>query len=141
MKAKITMLLIVGALFLMSNVVNAQQVLNGTKVVKSRGVSEYVIPTSDVAIEKPVMSRGGCVVKFDNWTGYYIDLWVDKVYKGRLNPWENSQLILPEGYADVFCRTLGETYQWQSSGECNEEFLLKLETEEAETPATGGENF
>ncbi len=141
MKAKITMLLIVGALFFMSNVVNAQQVLNGTKVVKSRGVSEYVIPAGDVAMEKPVLSRGGCVVKFDNWTGYYVDLWVDKVYKGRLNPWENSQLILPEGYAEVFCRTLGETYQWQSEGQCNEEFLLKLETEGAETPADSGSEF
>ncbi len=141
MKTKITMLLVVGALFFISNVVNAQQVLNGTKVVKSRGVSEYVIPTGDVAIEKPVLSRGGCVVKFDNWTGYYIDLWVDKVYKGRLNPWENSQLVLPEGYAEVFCRTLGETYQWQSSGECNEEFLLKLETEESGASSTEGGDF
>lgn len=141
MKTKITMLLVVGAFFFISNVVNAQQVLNGTKVVKSRGVSEYVIPTGDVAIEKPVLSRGGCVVKFDNWTGYYIDLWVDKVYKGRLNPWENSQLVLPEGYTEVFCRTLGETYQWQSSGECNEEFLLKLETEGSGASSTEGGDF
>jgi hypothetical protein len=141
MKAKITMLLLVGAFFLVSNVLNAQQVLNGTKVVKSRGVSEYVIPSGDVAIEKPVMSRGGCVVKFDNWTGYYIDLWVDKVYKGRLNPWENSQLVLPEGYTEVYCRTMGETYQWQSSGECNEEFSLKLETEGAESQSTDSQDF
>ena len=39
---------------------------------------------------------------------------------------ENSQLLLPEGYK-VYCRTMGETYQWQSAGKCNEEFLLKLE--------------
>lgn len=141
MKAKITMLLLVGAFFLVSNVLNAQQVLNGTKVVKSRGVSEYVIPSGDVEIEKPVMSRGGCVVKFDNWTGFYIDLWVDKVYKGRLNPWENSQLVLPEGYTEVYCRTMGESYQWQSSGECNEEFSLKLETEGAESQSTDSQDF
>jgi hypothetical protein len=141
MKAKITMLLLVGAFFLVSNVANAQQVLNGSKVVKSRGVSEYVIPSGDVAIEKPVLSRGGCVVKFDNWTGFYIDLWVDKVYKGRLNPWENSQLVLPEGYTEVYCRTMGETYQWQSSGECNEEFSLKLETEGAESQSTDSQDF
>lgn len=141
MKTKITMLLLVGAFFLVSNVMNAQQVINGNKVVKSRGVSEYVIPSGDVAIAKPVISRGGCVVKFDNWTGYYIDLWVDKVYKGRLNPWENSQLVLPEGYAEVYCRSMGETYQWQSSGECNEEFLLKLETEGAESKTSDGQDF
>ena len=135
MKAKITMLLIAGALFFISNAAIAQTVLSGSKVTKSRGVSEYVVPAEDFLVEKPVLSRGGCLVKFDNWTGYYVDLWVDKVYKGRLNPWENSQLILPKGYTEVYCRTMGETYQWQSSGECNEEFLLKLEAEEAETKA------
>jgi hypothetical protein len=143
MKAKITMLLIAGAIFCFTNFVNAQTELQGTKVVKSRGVSEYVIPAGDVAVEKPILSRGGCVVKFDNWTGFYVDLWVDKAYKGRLNPWENSQLILPEGYAEVYCRTMGDTYQWKSSGECNEEFLLKLETGEgeAETQGTDSQDF
>ncbi len=140
MKAKITMLLIVGAAFFFVNQLNAQTVLSGSKVVKSRGVSEYVIPTGDVAIEKPVLSRGGCVVDLDNWTGYYIDIWVDKVYKGRLNPWENSQMILSEDYAEVFCRTMGETYQWQSAGECNEKFQLKLE-EEAETEESSSDEF
>ncbi|HNQ69569.1 MAG TPA: hypothetical protein PKN32_14410 [Bacteroidales bacterium] len=132
MKAKITMLLITGAIFFMSNVLNAQEVLTATKVVKSRGVSEYVIPEGDTFLEKPILSRGGCTVKFDNWTGFYVDLWVDKVYKGRLNPWEDSQLILPQGYTEVYCRTMGETYQWQSVGECNEQFVLKLETEDLE---------
>ncbi len=144
MKAKITMLLIVGAAFFFVNQLNAQTVINGSKVVKSRGVSEYVIPTGDVSVEKPVLSRGGCVVDFDNWTGYYVDVWVDKIYKGRLNPWEASQLILPEGYAEVFCRTMGETYQWQSEGQCNEEFQLKLETDEdieIEADDSDGEDF
>lgn len=141
MKAKITMILFAGVLFFFCNSLYAQTELNASKVVKSRGVSEYVVPEGDFFLEKPVLSRGGCVVKFDNWTGYYIDLWVDKVYKGRLNPWENSQLILPEGYAEVYCRTMGETYQWQSAGECNEEFLLKLETEETESTTTGDQSF
>lgn len=137
MKAKITIIMIVGAAFFFVNQLNAQTVLNASKVVKSRGVSEYVIPSGDIAIEKPVLSRGGCVVALDNWTGYYVDIWVDKVYKGRLCPWENSQLILPEGYAEVYCRTMGETYQWQSAGECNEQFQLKLEEEVEETEGSG----
>ncbi len=127
MRSKITILVLLGAFFFLANTVDAQNVLTGQKFVKSRGASEYVIPSGDVAIQKPALSRGGCLIKFDNWTGYYVDLWIDKVYKGRLNPWENSQVLLPEGYTEVYCRTMGETYQWQSSGKCNEEFLLKLE--------------
>ncbi|MCK9255631.1 MAG: hypothetical protein GX793_01660 [Bacteroidales bacterium] len=127
MRTKITFLVLLGAFFFLANTAEAQKVINAQKFVKSRGVSEYVIPSGDLAIEKPALSRGGCLIKFDNWTGYYVDLWVDKVYKGRLNPWENSQLLLPQGYTEVYCRTMGETYQWQSAGKCNEEFLLKLE--------------
>lgn len=131
MNTKIFTLSLICGLFFISNVLSAQEVLMATKVVKSRGAaSEYVVPSGDKYLEKPVLSRGGCLVKFDNWTGYYVDIWVDKTYKGRLNPWENSQLLLPEGYASVFCRTMGDTFQWQSAGECNEEFLLKLETED-----------
>jgi len=141
MRTKLTFLVFLGAFFFLANTVEAQKVITAQKYVKSRGASEYVIPSGDLAIEKPVLSRGGCLIKFDNWTGYYVDLWVDKVYKGRLNPWENSQLVLPEGYTEVYCRTMGETYQWQSSGECNEEFLLKLETEGAESQSSDSQDF
>ncbi len=130
MKAKIKVILIVGLALFFVNQLNAQKTITATKVVKSRGISEYVVPTGDLAVEKPVLSRGGCLVKLDNWTGYYVDIWVDKVYKGRLNPWENSQLVLPESSSEVYCRTIGETYQWQSEGECNEEYHLKLEEKE-----------
>ncbi len=132
MKAKVTVLMMMVAFFFASQV-SAQEVLTATKVVKSRGAqSEYVVPEGDFAIERPVLSRGGCVVKLDNWTGYYVDIWVDKAYKGRLNPWENSQLILPEGFNEVYCRTMGESYQWQSGGECNEQFVLQVPEEDEE---------
>ena len=130
MKAKVTFLMVMVAFFFASQV-SAQEILTATRVVKSRGAqSEYVVPQGDNAIERPVLSRGGCVVKLDNWTGYYVDIWVDKAYKGRLNPWENSQLILPEGFNEVYCRTMGESYQWQSSGECNEQFVLQVPEED-----------
>ena len=130
MKAKVTLLMVMVAFFFASQV-SAQEILTATRVVKSRGAqSEYVVPQGDNAIERPVLSRGGCVVKLDNWTGYYVDIWVNKTYKGRLNPWENSQLILTESIEEVFCRTMGESYQWQSKSECNEQFVLQVPEED-----------
>ena len=126
-------LLTIGVLFTMAFACVAQEVLTATRVVKSRGAeSEYVLPdmNDEVAIERPVLSRGGCVVKIDNWTGYYVDLWVDKNYKGSLNPWENSQLIMPNGFDEIYCRTMGESYQWMAGGECNEQFVLSLPEED-----------
>ena len=126
-------LLTMAVLFAMAFACVAQEVLTATRVVKSRGAeSEYVLPdmNDEVAIERPVLSRGGCVVKIDNWTGYYVDLWVDKNYKGRLNPWENSQLIMPNGFDEIYCRTMGESYQWMAGGECNEQFVQSLPEED-----------
>ncbi|PLX08024.1 MAG: hypothetical protein C0596_08735 [Marinilabiliales bacterium] len=74
-------------------------------------------------------------------TGYYIDVWVDKAYMGRLNPWENTELILPEGYTDVYCRTLDETYQWGSASNFNEQYQLKLETEDIDGTESTESNF
>ena len=126
-------ILTMAVLFAMAFACVAQEVLTATRVVKSRGAeSEYVLPdmTEEVAIDRPVLSRGGCVVKIDNWTGYYVDLWVDKTYKGRLNPWENSQLIMPNGFNEIYCRTMGESYQWMAAGECNEQFVLSMPEED-----------
>ena len=125
---------IIAIVFLFISVCSfSQQILTATKVAKSRGaVSEYVLPnsTEETPIDRPVLSRGGCVVKLDNWTGYYVDIWVDKNYKGRLNPWENSQMIMPNGFNEIYCRTMGESYQWVSGGECNEQFVLSLPDDE-----------
>ena len=66
MKAKVTFLMVMVAFFFASQV-SAQEILTATRVVKSRGAqSEYVVPQGDNAIERPVLSRGGCVVKLDN---------------------------------------------------------------------------
>jgi hypothetical protein len=104
---------------------------NMTKII-SRGVSEYVIPAGDVIVEQSVISGGTCIVQFNNLTGYYIDVWVDKIYMGRLNPWENTELILPDEYADVYCRTMGNTFHWGSAIGFDEQYQLKLETEKVE---------
>jgi len=113
---------------------------NTTRIV-SRGVKQYIIPPDDIFVDKPLLSEGSCVVQFDNMTGYYIDVWVDKAYMGRLNPWENTELILPEGYTDVYCRTFDETYQWGSASNFNEQYQLKLETEDIDGTESTESNF
>ncbi len=143
MKAKSLLLVLVPLTFVlfMSNISSAQEVIMGEKVVKSRGVDQYVVPAMDEFVDRPVLSRGGCVVKVDNWTGYYVDVWVDKLYKGRLNPWASNQMILNKGWTEVYARTMGESYQWKSAGECNEQLVLKLEAMESVEEKTESEDF
>lgn len=105
----------------------AQQVLMGEKFVQTRTLSAYYIPDSDDLVEQVEQTDDACVVKLDNWTGHYIDFWVDKIYKGRLSPWASNQVVVGSKWTEIYCRTLGQSYQWKAEGECNEEFQLKLE--------------
>ncbi len=127
MKTNVLTVLILSSLMLIGNLSLAQQVLVGEKYVQTRTIQQYLIPDTDEEIEQPVLSGHSCVVKVDNWTGHYIDIWIDSLYKGRLDPWASKQMIIGGNWTEVYCRTIGKTYQWKSSGACNEEFKLKLE--------------
>ena len=37
--------------------------------------------------------RGYCYIWFDNPTGYYVDIWVEDIYQGRLAPYSTSVRI------------------------------------------------
>jgi hypothetical protein len=132
MKTKFLFPICVLFLLCYSNFSTAQRVLVGEKMLHTRAISAYVIPNLDTQVEELVSSSESCIVKLDNWTGLYIDVWVDKIYKGRLNPWSESQVIVGTKWTEIYCKTMGQTYEWSAEGDCQEEFQLKLETEEPE---------
>ena len=45
-------------------------------------------PTTDESVSEPTISRGGtCSMDFVNNAGYFIDIWFDEKYIGRISPW------------------------------------------------------
>jgi len=115
-------------LVLTINYSNAQtkgQDVIGQKVEASRGV-KYERPTEDVVAPKENTRGGVCCLGFDNYTGYYLDIWVDETYRGRVAPYDYDDLCVAGGITTWYAETAGGTYYWNGSGDCEGSFNIKL---------------
>jgi hypothetical protein len=106
----------------------AQERTVATPEKKSRGEA-LVLPDDSKPVAKPDFSkaRGTCCLDFDNWTGYYIDVWVDSEYRGRVSPWEDGDVCVGDGWTTWQAKTAGGTYSWSGSGACSSYVTIKLE--------------
>jgi hypothetical protein len=79
-------------------------------------------PTDDKPREKS-KKRGYCYIWFDNPTGYYIDIWVEDIYQGRLAPYSTSVRIdvwTPGDWTKWYAQTIGGSYYWSQNSYCND---------------------
>jgi hypothetical protein len=79
-------------------------------------------PTDEKPREKS-KTRGYCYIWFDNPTGYYVDVWVEDIYQGRLPPYSTSVRIdvwTPGNWTKWYAQTAGGTYYWSNTGYCND---------------------
>ncbi|MFN5169080.1 MAG: hypothetical protein ACK5DD_05615 [Cyclobacteriaceae bacterium] len=106
-------------MLLLSTESYAQKEITASKVEKSRGASQRALPDDSKPTVKPDKSRGSCCLEFDNYTGYYIDVWVDNAYRGRVAPWDLGSICVGNGYTTWYAETAGGTYSWSDSGQCN----------------------
>jgi hypothetical protein len=67
--------------------------------------------------------RGYCYLWFDNPTGYYVDIWVEDIYQGRLAPYATSVRIdvwTPGDWSKWYAQTAGGSYYWTNTSYCND---------------------
>lgn len=105
--------------------------ITAQKVEKSRGENpniEFSVPNTDDNPEpQPEKERGAyCGIDFENWTGYYVEVYVNSIYRGTLAPWSKSSLTVYAGYTTIYCITTGGTYEWANTGSCDYYFTYKL---------------
>lgn len=101
--------------------------VKASKVEKSRGTNPNIksgAPATDKAVEK---QRGNCNIYFDNYTGYVVNVYVDGYFKGTVDAWGGGWVTVGSGYTTVYCQTTGGTYEWAATGDCSEEYRMKLE--------------
>jgi hypothetical protein len=87
-------------------------------------------PAGDAPVSKP-KKRGYCYMKMDNYTGYYVDIWVEDTYMGRLSPYATSvqfDVWVPGNWTHWYAKTAGGTYYWSNDSYCNDSrtFTLNL---------------
>jgi len=99
-----------------------------TSAAKTPPSAKFSVPTQDVAAAKPDPTRAECCLNFDNWTGYWINVWVDGTYKGQVAPWSDGYVCVGEGWTTWYAETSGKTYYWNGSGKtCRGDWNLRLE--------------
>jgi hypothetical protein len=106
---------------------NAKKVtVKGVKAAKHAGADPNIKqdrPSTDVVKEK---SRGNCSVDFYNHTGYTINVYMDGVFWGTLAPYASGNVTDGSGYTKIYCVTVGGTYSWSASGNCDHKFQYDL---------------
>ena len=111
--------------------------IKATKVEKSRGENpnikkDFTCNAADVAVPKPAKSRGDlCSIKVDNWTGFYVKVFVDGDFYGWVSPWEDGSVTVYSGYTTVYCITAGGTLEWSGAGSCDGEYEYKISADNA----------
>lgn len=102
--------------------------VNAKTVDATRGANPNIkseAPTTDAAQPQ---ARGGasCDIYFSNYTGYYVNIYVDGYYRGQLSPWGAGTVSVADGYTSVYCITAGKTLEWSDAGNCFGAFTFKL---------------
>ena len=95
-------------------------------VVANRGANPNIKsgpPTADKAETK---SRGTCSVYFSNYTGLYINIYVDGYYKGQLSPYGGGTVSVGDGYTTIYCISAGATRDWSAAGNCSGSYTYSL---------------
>ena len=73
------------------------------------GDSKLMVPTEDEVRPKS-KKRGYCYLYLDNYTGYYVDVWVEDQYQGRLSPYATSvrfDVWTPGNYTHWYAKSAG----------------------------------
>jgi hypothetical protein len=121
MKKKIIGILAAGCMLLaFSTTASAQKKITvkveSQKVDATRGSNPNIkseAPTTDAPESK---SRGTCMIDFTNYTGYYINVYVDGYYKGQLSPYGKGTVYVGDGYTTIYGLSAGGTVEWPTKG-------------------------
>lgn len=104
--------------------------VKATKMAGARGKDKIKtdVPTTDVAAPKPA-ERGSvseCHLTFDNYTGYWIKIYVDGNFKGYVEPWGTGEVWVYGGWTSWYAESAGGTYYWENSGDCYSDWWVNL---------------
>ncbi len=88
-------------------------------------------PTNDknpmpASFKKGEKEGEDCEIIFDNYTGYFIEVYLDGEYKGTIGDWGTLYVTKNAGYTKVYCITTGGTKEWEVKGDCDGNFLWKI---------------
>ena len=96
-------------------------------LTKSRGANPNIKQGMSSATTVRPKSRGEvCELTFDNYTGMFIQCYVDGNYQCTVGPWGKVRVNIAGGYTNVYYVNMADTQYWKGSGECDVEYNYDL---------------
>ncbi len=104
--------------------------VKATKMVGVRGPGKVKndVPTTDVVLPAPTNRGSGseCLLTFDNFTGFWIKVYVDGNFKRYVEPWRTGEVTVYGGWTTWYCETTGGNMSWENSGDCYLDWWINL---------------
>jgi hypothetical protein len=123
-------LTIIGLTVAFGNNATAQAARKKVAVTAQEVKEKKDLPGPD-ATPREKKTRGYCYVYFDNFTGNYVDIWVEGIYQGRLSPYATSVRVdvwVPGNWTKWYAQSTDGGLSWSNSSYCNDSrtFTLNL---------------
>ncbi|HMO32958.1 MAG TPA: hypothetical protein PKE63_08880 [Lacibacter sp.] len=100
-----------------------KQVLYAANVVTPR---DLPVPASR---PPSATTRGYCYLMYTNYTGFFVDIWVDSMYQGRIAPYINQvrlDIWVPGKWTEVYMATTDGKLFWKTTAYCNDSRVIIL---------------
>ncbi len=110
----------------------AQKTMAKKKVMvygKSGGGDMDMTTPSEDKVRPKSKKRGYCYLYLDNFTGYYVDVWVENQYQGRLSPYATSvrfDVWTPGNWTKWYAKSAGGSYYWSNDSYCNDSRVFTI---------------
>lgn len=102
--------------------------IKGSSITKTRGFGNLNKSVDDTKIiPSPVNITSKISVNIDNSTGYYVDIFIDNVYRGTIDAWGKTTVICIKPFKNIYCKTMSETKEWSKTGDFTTSTSIKLE--------------
>ena len=96
-------------------------------ITKAKGTNVQGQPATEDKSKGDVYGADYCDVTIDNWTGYYLDIYIDGSYRGTVAPYDKRVTWAIPGSTKLYAEAQGTTYYWGPyTFDCSWEYSWKL---------------
>jgi len=108
----------------------AQEHQHGKKIVKVAGkkgkMGDKIKADKPMSDTKMTKTKTHCSVFFNNFSGLFVNVYMDGIFWGTLSPYGAMTVAPGHGYSTIYCESTGGLWNWSASGECSQPYEFDL---------------
>jgi len=103
--------------------------IKGSTITKTRhtNVSVRSQINDNNLVASPLQLSNAITITIGNFTGYYVDIFIDNNFKGTIDAWGQSTITVTSHFKTIRCQSVGETKEWLTTGDFSSNTTFKLE--------------